>query len=713
MRLARPLAILTLVSLVLTALPLGATAQVAGSRWTSPTYGFSVSWAGTSWENDPAGTLAGVGPEQLDRLHLVNGVSSLYFEGATRYAGELASCVAEEANLLSREPGVANVRPYLDANGVQLVASGPDAAAAAFTLTLDVGGQQLELIDYVECRTLIEGEAVLIVTLVTDPAAFERELEAATAVMDTITLAADIPLTPLEAYGGWLATAQEQPAIAGPLSGELAFAPGTLAVERVGVDAPDFYARIEFANPDPASVPAWDVGLGFRDSGGEEQMRLIVDSAGVWFLKDGLGPVIAQGVLVDLDDSAGGANIIELVAVGETGYFAFNERLVGEIDLSARMSGGNLFAGAGFFAEDAAVPGTARFQQFEIWSLSGLDVREPLVPAIDMNAAIFADWYTAASGSAPLAGPASGELVQRLGAAAVAPAGVDVEEFVAAATFINPSAADERPWDFGLAFREQQSGDHYRITVSSDGSWEYQIGLQPALAGGFVPALNFAEGARNSIEVVAAGSVAGFSVNGAFVAQLDLSALSGSSDVWVGAGFHRAGVTPDAATRFEGFAVWPLPPLAAQVPAAAPSPPQAPAPPSPPAPPAAPPAATPVAPSEAVLRETALRLHERGESGIDALAVLSANGPSTSVTINARDAQGGEVVALYDQRCDEPITMPLFLLEPLDERGSSVTEIEAPLADLTDGEHSLAIHRGPTDPEVVACGDIAASAPTG
>ena len=201
-----------------------------------------------------------------------------------------------------------------------------------------------------------------IITLVTEPAAFDQELAAAQTVIDTIVQSEEPPLDPLAAYGGWLAAAQERPSIAGPLSGELAFGPGALGVERAGVDAPDFYARAEFANPEPARE-MWDIGLGFRDSGGEEQLRLVVDAEGTWFLKDGLGAVITGGSVVDFDASPDGSNIIEVVAAGDTGYFAFNERLVGELDLSARAEGGDVFVGAGFFTEDATEDGTDRVQR--------------------------------------------------------------------------------------------------------------------------------------------------------------------------------------------------------------------------------------------------------------------------------------------------------------------------------------------------------------
>jgi hypothetical protein len=700
MSIARSIVSVAAALLLLVTAGAGAAAQIAGETWTSPTYGFSVSWAGTEWQPNLEGMLTAAGPERLDRLHLLNGTSSLYFEGATRYEGDLSSCVAQEANLLSQEGGVSEIRPYLDEDGVQLVADGPDSSAAAFTLTLAVGDQEVELVDYVECRTLIPGEAVLIVTLVTEPNVFETELASAQEIVATIELGEEPGPDPLAAYGGWLAAAQAEASVSGPLSGELAFGPDELAVERAGVDTPDFYARVEFFNPEPATLELWDFGLGFRDSGGEEQLRLVVDAAGAWFLKDGLGPVIAGGTLTDVDASAGGSNIIELVAVGDTGYFAFNERLVSELDLESASTGGDIFVGAGFFTEDAVDDGTTAFSQFEIWSLAGVEPTAATVPTIAIDAESFNQLADAAAVEQPLAGPAAGELLQDLGAAAVAPAGVDVENFLASVAFANPSDASERPWDFGIAFREQASGDHYRLTIASDGSWEYQIGLQTDLAGGTVPSLSFEEGAINTLELVVAGDTAGFAVNGAFVSELDTSELEGASDVWVGAGFHQANMVEGVATRFQDFTVWPVDAaLAAMTPA-------------PQATPAAP-AATPVASGSGVGQQLALRLSERDDSGIDALTVLSEDAAetTTTITIAARGAAGGEVIVVHRGTCDEISTLPAFLLEDLDESGQSETTIDAPLSELQDEAHAIAIHRGAEEyADVVACGDIPGAA---
>ncbi len=698
MPLARPLIALIAALLLLPSVAMGLAAQVAGESWTSPTYGFSVSWAGTDWEVDPSSTLTAAGQERLDRIELRNGVSSLYFEGATRYQGDLSSCVAEEANLLAQGSGISEISPYRDSDGAPFVADGPNSSAAAFSLKLSVAGQELELVDYVECRTLIPNEAVLIITLVTEPALFDTELAVAQTVIDTIAQAEEPPLDPLAAYGGWIAAAQEQPSIAGPLSGDLMFGPDVLATERAGIDAPDAYIRAEFANPEPMP-DLWDFGIGFRDSGGEEQLRLVVDSGGTWFFKDGLGEVIATGSVVDVDTSPSGSNMIEIVAVGDTGYFAFNERLAGELDLSARPDGGDVFVGAGFFAEDAASEGTTAYSGFEIWSLAGVEPESVAAPAVTVDESAFAGMVEASTAASPLAGPESGELVQTVGSATVTPIGVEVEDFVARVVFVNPSAAAEAPWDFGIAFREQENGDHYRVTVGSDGSWEFQIGLQADLNGGTAPSLNLEAGERNTIDLVVAGDSAAFAVNGTFVSELDTAQIDGASDVWIGAGFHQANVVADEATPFEDFTVWAL---AEPTPAPAATPVSG-------TPVDATPvaAATPVSSDIAGGEEIALRLAERDDSGIDALAVLTDVAGQTRVAIAARDTVGAEVVIIHEGPCGDEPTLPAFLLEDIDATGCSETTIAASLLDLTAGDYSIAIHRSADAyDEIVACGEI-------
>ena len=125
--------------------------------------------------------------------------------------------------------------------------------------------------------------------------------------------------------------------------------------------------------------------------------------------------------------------------------------------------------------------------------------------------------------------------------------------------------------------------------------------------------------------------------------------LHGASDVWAGAGFHQANAHDGEITQFENFTVWPLD--TAQI-AAAPATPTALATPVSPATPIAQatpsmPMATPVAGAVAN-QEIALRLGQRDESRIDALAVLTEREGQTTINVVARDASGGEVAVVQE-----------------------------------------------------------------
>lgn len=662
--------------------------QLSGDEWTSPTYGFGVSWAGTDWEPDANAMLTAVGPEKLDRLHLINGVSSLYVEGATRYEGSLPACVETEAALLAQEGGVTNIRTFEDEDGTQLIADGPNVSSRAFQLTLETGGEPLELVDYIECRVLVPGESVLIITLVAEPDNFWDEMALAQPVMDSITIPGGGPYNPLQVYGGLLEAAQSQPSVAGPRSGEVAFGPGELGVERLGVQEADVYVRAQFAHPEPADLDLWDVGVGFRDTGDDNQFRVVVDSDGRWFFKYGLYDVIAQGRITDFDASAGGINTIEVVTQGDSGFFAFNERIVTELDLSESDSAGDVFVGSGFFDEDAAMSGLLPFEDVEVWVVPETTVTEtPATPELPKSAMLdgagFASITKLAMTSPPAGGPADGDLAQQVGAASVAGAGVELEDFVAEVSFVNPDAVGQS-WDVGIAFREQPNGDHYRLTIASDGAWQYQIGTQAPISGGVLPVVNFAPGAENTITLLVDGSNAAFAVNGFFVATLDASALSGASDVWVGSGFRRANVTVGVVTGYRDFEVWELPNAVGGMETQ-----------------------TDTAPAM-VPERLALRLHEVDHSGVDALGALTGDSETVTLTVVARDASGDEVAGLFTGSCRNLAEAPLQMLPPLDARGQTTLEMTLPLSDFTASNHAVALI-GARD-TVVACGDIAAAA---
>jgi hypothetical protein len=334
---------------------------------------------------------------------------------------------------------------------------------------------------------------------------------------------------------------------AGPLDGSLEVSASALETLDAGVDLADFAATATFANPHSAEDHPFDIGFGFRQLGGDEHLRLVVDSDGVWYLKDGLGPVIASGRVEGLRRGAGETNTVEIIVRGDTGGFAVNGAFVADLDLSAWGGSGDVFVGSGFSAEDARARRSTDVSGFTVWPLA------PAAEWVSLDETTFADLLEAARHAPPLAGPQAGTLTQVTGTAALAPAGVDVADFAARVRWANPKSAF---WDVGVAFRDQPDGRHYRLTFDQTGGWSFGIGLEPKLASGGAPTMVLGSGAVNTLEVLAVGERAAFSINGTFVALLDVSAIGDAGDVWFGSGFSAGNVTAGTEVRFRDLVVW-------------------------------------------------------------------------------------------------------------------------------------------------------------
>jgi hypothetical protein len=283
------------------------------------------------------------------------------------------------------------------------------------------------------------------------------------------------------------------------------------------------------------------------------------------------------------------------------------------------------------------------------------------------------------------------------GQAAVVSSGVHARDFYAVVRFVAPPGRDHR-WDVGLAFRDQTSGEHYRLIIDSLGRWTLKNDGQPAIATGPVPSIDLKPDGVNTIELVAAGPTAGFSVNGRFVASLDVSKIDAPGNVWFGSGFDISDVVVGDVTRYRDFEVWDLDGRGLTVPA------------TPTAATPAPPAATPApsapgaAPSGAPV---AVRLAAQGASGVDGLAVLTPQGDATSVNVTLRGATGDELLVIQHGTCAALDPAPAFLLADADATGRSQTTLKTTLADLQKTPSAIAVHKSAADyGTVVACGEI-------
>lgn len=134
---------------------------VVDDAYESPTYGYTLEWDDRDWEAVDATT-----DDDGDLLILTNKVSTLYFSGIVAYAGDERECAIDIGEVVA-SPDAADLYPS------------------------ESGDRGLEPEDYsylVDCRELIEDEAVLLIVHVFPADELGDEVVEAEAVTETIDL---------------------------------------------------------------------------------------------------------------------------------------------------------------------------------------------------------------------------------------------------------------------------------------------------------------------------------------------------------------------------------------------------------------------------------------------------------------------------------------------------------------------------------------------
>jgi hypothetical protein len=365
------------------ALTPAALAAQADESWTSPTYGFSVSWDPTIWQEEPNEGFTAQGVNQLDRL-LLSGPGNFWIEGLRNYGGVAGDCVRGELDTLAGDPSLTSIAQRDD-----LAADGPGAAADAFEATIAPEGEEpVRIVYYVECRSLSD-DSVAIFTVLTVRDLLSDALALARPVIDSLTLGAgpapeaNAAAIDAETFGAWSDLVAEAAPVAGPLSGSLQLEPEapSAALAAAGVEASDFVARLRWQNP--TATERWDVGIAFRDQPDGSHYRLTFDATGAWAFGIGTGEKIASGEAASMNLEPGGANGLVLIVSGGRAGFAVNGEFVSELDVSVITNPGDVTFGSGFVAANAEDGATVNYRDFAVVSLAGLVIEPadaPLVP---------------------------------------------------------------------------------------------------------------------------------------------------------------------------------------------------------------------------------------------------------------------------------------------------------------------------------------------
>lgn len=172
-------------------------AQDGGGTYTSPTYGYSLSWDDEFWTIDEEGV-----ENRRDVLVLRrrDTFGYLYVQGFQGHRGLPAPCLETATDDILDRPGYDDVTPADDADGDPIAGEEDDLAYAAYTFTYtDRDGDEIPQGAYFECHTLIEDRAVLTISYIgfgptlADDVSFVREIDA---TLDTTNVGQDGLATP-------------------------------------------------------------------------------------------------------------------------------------------------------------------------------------------------------------------------------------------------------------------------------------------------------------------------------------------------------------------------------------------------------------------------------------------------------------------------------------------------------------------------------------
>jgi hypothetical protein len=352
--------------------------------------------------------------------------------------------------------------------------------------------------------------------------------------------------------------------VAGPFTANLKESPDFIALSYANVDMADFHAHAVVTVPNDTSGVPWDAGFRFRYNDGD--YRITVNSLGLWNFAVATALPEQSGSLSNLAANPGEENTLDLLVAGQRAWLGLNGELVATIDLPGG-SASDVALGAGFFADEIVTDRVTFFRDFTVRDLApgafagqeeaGTPPAESTPTAADDREA-FSDYLASLEQTPPTAGPFAGSLEAATAETVpMTPAGVNLGDFVAAATVTNPSDPDEGLWDAGFQFRTTESARH-RVVIDSLGD------VYADLAGGGTTKIgnalwyNANPDARNTVQIVVFGNRALFGVNNQFVAAVALPDTLGTGDVSLGAGFFREDFVMGRVTDYQDFSVWEL-----------------------------------------------------------------------------------------------------------------------------------------------------------
>ncbi len=193
----RLLLISTLVAMVMT-LPGGAgLAQVDGNSYTSPTYGYRLTWDSSWWVISEETTSSG------DVVGITNGAAALVLAGAPAMVSNPQACVAFARADVQRDPSFSNVARMVDTNLEPIEAFTEERAFIGLSATMTGNGGSRDVFVYLECRPIPGSQAMLNVLGFSPLNDYPAQLPQFQQIVDSIEFAPPGEDGPVMVDGAW------------------------------------------------------------------------------------------------------------------------------------------------------------------------------------------------------------------------------------------------------------------------------------------------------------------------------------------------------------------------------------------------------------------------------------------------------------------------------------------------------------------------------
>ncbi|MCD6059004.1 MAG: hypothetical protein K0Q89_2534 [Thermomicrobiales bacterium] len=160
---------------------------VSGSSWQGPNFGVRVQWDPAVWSVEGESI-----DEGYDGLQIGTPSSTVFLEAYNGFAGDAEACFAAAEQEIGEREGISEVVPLADQP--QPVAAEVRGAAGLFGLTATLpDGTPYRGVEYVECRTVKPGEAVLEITWQSVTQAFNEDFANVEGLLATIEIPQESP----------------------------------------------------------------------------------------------------------------------------------------------------------------------------------------------------------------------------------------------------------------------------------------------------------------------------------------------------------------------------------------------------------------------------------------------------------------------------------------------------------------------------------------